>query len=103
MSVFALQLWAANGVRAPAAHQCHVAAGADGSELRCHDVSLSLCHFQLPAGKLDGVLSMADLGEHAAALRPQKPAKHELTKNNKDIKYNFCSLFSRRGFFLPKS
>lgn len=48
----ALQLRAADSIPAPAAHQRHVAAGADGSEQRCHDVSLSLCHLQLPAGKL---------------------------------------------------
>ena len=70
--MFALQLCAANGVPALAAYQCHMAAGADGGEQRCHDVSLSLCHFQLPAGKLDGVLSVADLGERAAAPRPPK-------------------------------
>lgn len=70
--MFALQLCAANGIPALAAHQCHMAAGADGSEQRRHDVSLSLCHFQLPAGKLDGVLSVIVVGEHAAELRPPK-------------------------------
>lgn len=50
--VLTSQLGAADSIPSPSAHQCHVAPGADGSEQRCHDVSLSLCHFQLPAGML---------------------------------------------------
>lgn len=70
--VFVLQLCVADSVPAPAACQRHVAAGAHGSQQRRHDISLSLCHFQLPAGKWDGVSSVADPGEHTAAPRPPK-------------------------------
>lgn len=64
--VFVLQLCVADSVPAPAACQRHVAAGAHGSQQRRHDISLSLCHFQLPAGTLGSILSMVYLGEHTA-------------------------------------
>lgn len=70
--VLVLQVCAADGVPAPAARQRHVAVGADGREQRRHDLPLSLCHFQLPAGKWDGVSSVADPGEHTAAPGPPK-------------------------------
>lgn len=99
-SVFALQLCAADSVPAPAAYQRHVAPGAHGSQQRRHDISLSLCHFQLPAGKLDAILSVADLGKHAAAPRLPKTCSAWANLRKSEISSEIFAFFSQReGFF----